>query len=81
MAKTTGKVYKYFKDWFDPYDKQHVQWAMEYLSNPLFDWEKVIPENVVPCNDYGMREYILNAMASCWILFTIHGLETPPVTH
>lgn len=75
-----------FSEWFDPYNPLHLEWAREYLVNPRFDWEKVVPNTeewtVYPLGDcYGIREHILRTLATCWILYKLKGVKTKPVTH
>ena len=81
-----GKKLVRFQDWFDPYNLQHIEWARQYLTEPTFEWEKVIPEHpdfeVCPLgNCYGIREHVLNRFATAWILLKLEEVEKEEVTH
>ena len=86
MESISGKRLIPFKEWFEPYNLQHIEWARQYLTDPTFDWEKVIPENpafeVCPLGScYGIREHILNAFATCWWMLKLEGFDKVVQTH
>ena len=75
-----AEQYRTLKDFFDPYNKEHVEAAMQYFTSTNFP-DGFIPEDVVLSNHYGIREHLLSCMSAAWMIYKITGKEKPPVTH
>ena len=65
-----------FNEWFDAHNLQHIKWANEYFTDHKFDWSKVVPDNVVLSNDYGIREHIRTQFCVAWILSQLGSTNT-----
>jgi hypothetical protein len=79
MPNTKQKFIQ-FREWFDPYNPEHVKAAAKYLHN--YDWpEGSVPEDVVLTYHYEIQSIIKDRMTSAWILFITEGLKKAPITH
>ena len=72
--------YRTLKEFFDPYNLEHVHAALQYFTSTDFP-DGFIPEDVVLANHYGIGEHLLTCMSAAWMVFKITGQISPPVSH